>query len=50
MRTGRPKPALMLSAEQREQLDGLTRRRSTAQALALRARIILACADGGNNT
>jgi transposase len=50
MRTGRPKAALVLSAEQREQLESLARRRSTAQALALRARIILACADGGHNT
>ena len=50
MRTGRPKAALAVSAEQREQLEGLARRRSTAQALALRARIVLACAEGGNNT
>lgn len=49
MRTGRPKAALVLSAEHREQLESLARRRSTAQALALRARIILACADGGHN-
>ena len=49
MRTGRPKTALVLSAEQREQLESLARRRSTAQALALRARIILGCAEGGNN-
>jgi hypothetical protein len=26
------------------------RRRSTAQALALRSRIVLACAEGGSNT
>ena len=50
MRTGRPKLALVLSAEQREQLESLVRRRSTGQALALRSRIILACADGGDNT
>jgi len=50
MRTGRPKTALVVSAEQREQLESLARRRSTAQALALRARIILACAEGGHNT
>ena len=49
MRTGRPKTALLLSAEQRAQLESLARRRSTAQSLALRARIILGCADGGNN-
>ena len=49
MRTGRPKAALVLSVEQREELESWARRRSTAQALASRARIILACADGGNN-
>lgn len=50
MRTGRPKAALELSAEQRAQLGDLARRRTTAQALALRARIVLACAEGGSNT
>ncbi len=49
MRTGRPKTALVVSAEQREELERWMRRRSTAQSLALRARVILACADGGNN-
>jgi transposase len=45
MRTGRPKAALVISAEQREQLETWTRRRKTAQALALRARIVLYCAE-----
>jgi transposase len=49
MRTGRPKAALEVSAEQREQLETLARRRTTGQALALRARIVLACAEGGHN-
>src|SRR5437899_12628092 len=49
MRTGRPKAALMVSAEQRGELERWVLRRSTAQALALRARIILSCAEGGNN-
>src|SRR5437899_1318594 len=49
MRTGRPKAALMVSAEQRAELERGVRRRSTAQALASRARIILSCAEGGNN-
>ena len=31
-------------------LEGWARRRKTSQALALRARIVLACADGGSNT
>ena len=35
---------------EREQLVGLTMRRKTAQALALPARIVLACADGIDNT
>jgi transposase len=50
MRTGRPKTALTLTREQREELERWIRRRTTAQALALRARVILACADGGDNT
>jgi transposase len=50
MRTGRPKATLTLSTEQREELERWVRRRTTAQALALRARVILSCADGGNNT
>src|SRR5829696_1143403 len=36
---------LDLTAEERDALERWTRRRSTAQALALRARIVLACAD-----
>jgi transposase len=40
---------LELSDEERAELTSLAARRSTAQALALRARIILACADGGQN-
>ncbi|MGE5764687.1 MAG: IS630 family transposase [Mycobacterium leprae] len=38
-----------LSAAEREVLEGWTRRRKTAQALALRSRIVLACADGASN-
>lgn len=49
MRTGRPKAALVLTSEQREELEKLARRRTTAQALALRARIVLRCAEGGHN-
>jgi transposase len=48
-----PKPTLTpltLTDEDRRTLQGWTRRRKTAQALALRARIVLACADGGSNT
>lgn len=46
---GRPKTQLVLTATEREELVALTLRRKTAQALALRARIVLACADGADN-
>jgi hypothetical protein len=36
----------VLSDSEREELQALTMRRKTAQALALRSRIVLACADG----
>ena len=41
---------LVLTAEEREVLERWTRRPKTSQALALRARVLLACADGMNNT
>lgn len=43
------KTQLALSSTEREQLIALTKRRKTAQALALRARIALACAEGLDN-
>ncbi len=43
---GRPKAEIVLSDAEREQLVTWTRRRKTAQALALRSRIILECATG----
>ena len=43
-RRGRPKAPLVLTAEERAVLERLTNRRKTAQAMALRARIVLACA------
>ena len=46
---GRPKAKLVLSQSEREQLLALTMRRKTAQAMALRARIVLSCADGLEN-
>lgn len=46
---GRPKSELALSEEEREQLLAMTLRRKTAQALALRARIVLGCAEGLEN-
>src|SRR6187431_194695 len=46
---GRPKAQLVLSQTEREQLEALTLRGKTAQALALRARIVLGCAAGADN-
>jgi len=48
-RTGRPKAPLVLAGDEREQLARWARRRKSAQALALRSRIVLACADGLDN-
>ena len=47
--SGRSKAQLVLSQSEREQLEALTLRRKTAQALALRARIVLGCAAGADN-
>jgi transposase len=38
-----------LTDDERQVLQGWVRRRKTAQSLALRSRIVLACADGGSN-
>ena len=48
-RTGRPKTELILSDEEREQLLRWSRRPTSAQALALRSRIVLGCAEGLDN-
>jgi transposase len=48
-RTGRPKATLELTDDEREQLRRWARRRSSAQALALRSRIVLGCAEGLTN-
>src|SRR5439155_13936454 len=48
-RTGRPKAELVLTDEERTALERLVRRRKSAQAMAMRARIVLRCADGLNN-
>ena len=47
--TGRPLAPLHLSGAEDEALRGLASRRTTAQALALRARIVLACSTGEAN-
>jgi transposase len=46
---GRPKAELVLSGDERQTLERWARRRTSAQALALRCRIVLACADGLTN-
>jgi transposase len=46
---GRPKSELTLSDDERLALGRLVRRGKVAQRTALRARIVLACADGGDN-
>lgn len=46
MRTGRPKTELTLTIEDRHTLEQWTRRPKPAQALARRARFVLACATG----
>jgi len=48
-RTGRPKAGLTLSDDERVTLQRWARRAKSSQALALRARIILACAEGHDN-
>jgi len=48
-RPGRPKAELELTEAEREQLTRWSRRASTSQALATRAKIVLACADGLSN-
>jgi len=46
---GRPVAAIDLTTEERRSLEALTRRRKTAQSHALRARIVLRCAEGAHN-
>jgi transposase len=49
VRTGRPLPELVLSTQEQKQLLEWTRRHKTSQALALRSRIILGCAQKLSN-
>jgi transposase len=46
---GRPKAELQLSGDEREALERWARRPTSAQALAQRCRIVLACAEGLSN-
>jgi transposase len=47
---GIPVREVVLSGDERETLERWARRHTSAQALAMRCRIVLACAEGGNNT
>jgi len=50
MQPGRPKAELTLTTSERSELERLARRPKSAQALALRARIVLGCAEGASNS
>ena len=50
MGIGRPMPPVNLDDTERETLEGWVRRPKRAQALALRARMVLGCAEGRSNT
>ena len=49
MRIGRPTPPVVLTAEERLTLEQWARRPTTAQGLAQRARLVLACASSKTN-
>jgi Homeodomain-like domain len=48
-RRGQPTVQIMLSDDERQPPQRWARRASSSQALALRCRIVLACAEGGSN-
>jgi transposase len=48
-RPGRPKPGLSLTETEQDQLRRWAGRAKSTQALALRSKIVLACADGSSN-
>jgi len=49
MSIGRPTKSLNVTAEEREKLTMLARRPKSAQAMAMRARIVLGCDEGQSN-
>src|ERR1700732_1859224 len=49
MRTGRPKQALILTAEEQDRLQSLAHRARSQPLLARRARAVLACGEGRQN-
>ena len=50
MRTGRPKKPLEIDDEDRDKLQTVARRPKSAQVMAMRARIVLCCAEGLSNS
>ena len=50
MRTGRPKKPLEIAEEDRAKLRTLALRPKSAQAMAMRARIVLSCGEGMSNS
>src|ERR1700678_3213647 len=50
VRQGRPTVGIRLGAEERGTLERWARRHSSSQALALRCRIVIGCAEGRTNT
>jgi transposase len=49
MRTGRPKAPLVLTTDERRELESLAHRSRSAPTIARRARLVLACAEGRDN-
>src|SRR2546425_7111317 len=49
MRTGRPKKPLEITEEDRDKLRMIALRPKSAQAMAMRARIVLSCGQGMSN-
>ena len=45
-RSGRPRAELVLTVEEHELLTRWSRRAKSSQALALRSKVVLACAEG----
>ena len=50
MRSGRPKKPLKITDDDREKLRMIARRPKSAQAMAMRARIVLSCGQGMSNS
>src|SRR3954453_9420610 len=50
MRTGRPTKPLEVANEDREKFGLIARRPKSAQAMAMRARIVLSCEEGMSNS